>query len=245
MATKEQKKQQKKEIKELEEQSKLLIKLMKKKEPLDPELALCVTEGAGMIAHPLYHSTPLSNAYANHFFRERKKVAEKALLEENWLKYILAHERPYQMGVLLDVRSKMTDEGYWEAVAYLWTSSENLWQYKKEFAKLFTIRPGSLTMMDEKERAAYDALPKVVTIYRGYDRKSNQKGWSWTTDKDKAIWFAQRFAMLDDRKPCLASGTCGKEVIVAYFLGRNESEIVVDPKKITIRRATELKPAPP
>ena len=66
------------------------------------------------------------------------------------------------------------------------------------------------------------------------------KGWSWTTDPDKAEWFARRFAVRG--KECfVAEGTVSKQYVIAYFTGRNESEIVVDPRRVVVSTTRRIK----
>jgi hypothetical protein len=57
------------------------------------------------------------------------------------------------------------------------------------------------------------------------------RGLSWTADKKKAEWFAGRFPTLND-KGFVASGWVRKDDVLAHFIGRQESEIVVLPDKV-------------
>ena len=82
--------------------------------------------------------------------------------------------------------------------------------------------------MDEEEYAVYQSLEDPVTVYRGvtsYNAK-NIKALSWTLDRDTAEWFAHRFG----EEGTVYEAQISKEHILAFFNGRNESEVVVDPK---------------
>ena len=71
-------------------------------------------------------------------------------------------------------------------------------------------------------------LDDVVTVYRGvtsYNAK-NVKALSWTLNRDTAEWFAHRF----DEHGTVYEAQILKEHICAVFLGRNEAEVIVDPK---------------
>ena len=108
--------------------------------------------------------------------------------------------------------------------------------HQKQLRQLFAVdRPGKENMMDEEERAFLANQPDQFEIYRGYGKTVN--GWSWTVDREKAIWFAQR---LDFDSPTLATGTVQKADVLAYFAGRKESEIIVDPKKVKVKSKTKL-----
>ena len=82
--------------------------------------------------------------------------------------------------------------------------------------------------MNEEECAAYRSLENPVTVYRGvtsYNAK-NIKALSWTLDRDTAEWFAHRFG----EEGAVYKAQIPKEHILAYFNGRNESEVVVNPQ---------------
>jgi hypothetical protein len=65
-------------------------------------------------------------------------------------------------------------------------------------------------------------------------------GWVWSLNRDKAIWFAKRCAEAKGATPRLATGTVAKPQVIAYFSGRDEDEIVVDPKRVRNVHKEEL-----
>ena len=67
------------------------------------------------------------------------------------------------------------------------------------------------------------------------------KGIAWTTEREKAVWFANRFAVLDRfGEPKLLTGVARKEDVLGYFTGRGESEVVMDPAKVKKQNVKEL-----
>jgi hypothetical protein len=68
-----------------------------------------------------------------------------------------------------------------------------------------------------------------LTIYRGATW-GRRRGMAWTTDREKAEWFANRFSVL--REALVYEITVGPEVVLALFDGRNEAEVVVEPAKL-------------
>ena len=49
--------------------------------------------------------------------------------------------------------------------------------------------------MEQEERKALAALPDRLTIYRGvHIKKGTLRGLSWTLDRERAEWFANRWA---------------------------------------------------
>lgn len=72
-------------------------------------------------------------------------------------------------------------------------------------------------------------LPDVVTLWRGTSKLAiaeASKGFSWTTDRDTACWFAMRFADLNGSQLVLTADVA-KANIVLFHTGRNESEAVL------------------
>ena len=95
--------------------------------------------------------------------------------------------------------------------------------------------------MDPKERHALNAMPKVFTVYRGVAHVEASRGMSWTIDREKALWFARRFAGDDKRTPLLITANVRRIDVMAHYLGRNESEIVVMPEHVEILSVDDAK----
>ena len=85
-----------------------------------------------------------------------------------------------------------------------------------------------IILMDQGERKKLAELEDTVTIYRGVTslNADNIRSMSWTLDKSVAKWFAYRFK----ENGTVYEAEINKKHILALFIGRNESEVVVDPK---------------
>lgn len=83
-------------------------------------------------------------------------------------------------------------------------------------------------LMDEAEQAQLAELDDTVTVYRGVTtiNSDNLLALSWTLDYETADWFARRF----DEDGTVYKAQIDKEHIFALFNGRDESEVVLDPK---------------
>ena len=83
-------------------------------------------------------------------------------------------------------------------------------------------------LMDAEELMQLQEMDDTVTIYRGVTshNQKNIKALSWTLDRDKAEWFAHRF----DEEGTVYEAQIDKENILALFNGRNEAEVIVDPR---------------
>ena len=77
-------------------------------------------------------------------------------------------------------------------------------------------------------------------IYRGYQAKPRSRimGYSWTLDKDKALWFARRFPLAEGQCRYLATTTVNPSKIKGYLVDRDEAEIVLLPEdaRLNMRR---------
>lgn len=76
-----------------------------------------------------------------------------------------------------------------------------------------------------------------LRIWRG-TTWGRRRGMSWTTERDRAKWFANRWER-DDRHHALVFETVVEPAVVLALLtgGRSESEVVVDPRLLpAIRR---------
>lgn len=82
-------------------------------------------------------------------------------------------------------------------------------------------------------------LPDSLKVYRGVGVSRNKMGLSWTFDKNKAIWFAQRFNY-GNQKGYLLEGVIEKKNILAYFNTRGEKEVVADYTKIEFIKKIEV-----
>jgi hypothetical protein len=82
-------------------------------------------------------------------------------------------------------------------------------------------------MMDEEDDNILRSLPELVTIYRGCQEFLNEDGLSWTLNKSKAEFFANRFG----KKGIILERTISKNDIVAVLTGRGESEVIWEEKK--------------
>jgi len=100
---------------------------------------------------------------------------------------------------------------------------------KTELVGLFS-QADKQSLMTESEQKRFADLTETVTVYRGvtsYNAK-NVRALSWTLDRSKAEWFAHRFS--EDGKVYQAQ--INKADILAIFTSRNESEVVLNPRKL-------------
>jgi hypothetical protein len=224
-----------------------LMKILASDEPLHDDLVPYFEnkEGITSLRHPLvYQVFGVNNGLANKQYEQKTKAVAKAIREGKWYTYVFLHERPYRCDALIAVRDdvgvRISDEDWWKLVGAVWTDSENIWQNFAEWDDILnTERPERECMMNADERVVFDSLPNEITVYRGSTRGLNEGGLSWTTDHAVARFFARRY----DHKGSgvIDHGVVPKALVVAYFDGRNENEIVVEHgEAVTITEREEM-----
>lgn len=83
-------------------------------------------------------------------------------------------------------------------------------------------------LMSKSDYARFLSLPDEIVVYRGINRKGSYKGLSWTTDRERAEWFASRWKI----NSAVYKATIAKADVLAYFGERDEEEIVLDSRKL-------------
>lgn len=233
---------------EIPEHIKRQMELQQKEEEIIPELAGHLQPsgiGGEMVHHPLVismNAAPGHYAFVNYLYREGKQAADKAIKEHDFVSYVLLHERPYQVGAFMEIADKIDDDKtYWELVGEVYIDSENPWRHPDEWEKLLKSgRQNRDHIMSEEERVFFDELPETLTIYRGF-AFTNRVGWSWTLDREKAVWFAERFADELGGFPQVVNGTVSKQDAIAYFERREEKEILANPESVTVVAVESLR----
>ncbi len=220
-------------------------KLMRTREELDPELAMYTYEDSlfgSSIKHPLVFSivhTPAMNAFVNAQFKQKKEALKKAKNKCDWNACVWLHERPYRLSAFLDISWRLDGPRYWELLGQVWSDTENAWQNMDDWRNALTADSEGREMMSDPDvRSVFDLPPEkggllpMTRIYRGYCFDDALQGYSWTLDKARARWFANRLRQDDHPSPKIASGFVAKEHVIAYITSRDEAEIVTLPEHV-------------
>jgi hypothetical protein len=218
-------------------------------EDLHLDLAPHVSKGRSfpILSHPLVIHVPYSkemNKWINKQYAQKQASLAKAIEKKNWSSFVFIHERPYRIDALEEVLFNYEAEDpetVWDLIGHVWIDSENIYQALDRWKDIWELNVPKRArwVMDPTERKTFNALPREMTIYRGIAHRQAAEGMSWTLDRDRAIWFAKRFAS-ENRTPMLATGTVRQKDVLAHFLGRNEQEIVAHPEDVTIQTVENL-----
>jgi hypothetical protein len=205
-------------------------KVMASTEDLHPDLVPYVSDGplGKQLRHPLvYQIGMMGNGWANAYYLQKIGDVKKALQNKKYDSYVWLHERPYRIEAFKEIEHLLSDTAYWKLVADIWTDTENQWQNYKEWKDLIgSKRSNRHYMMTEEEDNLLRSLADEVTIYRGCQKGINEDGLSWTLDKSKAQFFANRFG----KKGIILERKIPKSDIIAVLTGRNEAEVIWEEK---------------
>ena len=193
---------------------------------LHPDLQPYLEDGilGPQLRHPLVYAVPLwTKAHANHMYEQKKMDLKMAIIEKKYSQIIFLHERPYRLEAFVQITKELSDKEYWSLLESVWTDTENGWQNLPTWRALFwSKRPGRENLMDANERFTLANLPETVEIYRGCLNGINEDGMSWTLNRDKAEFFANRFS----KGGIVLSKQINKSDIIAVFNGRGEAEVI-------------------
>lgn len=207
------------------------------------ELQACMTEIGGhpFIKHWLvqdFWAGPNDNAHLNSWLEKAACQLESLLQDRDWQGAMFLYQRAWRLSRLehLATRSKyaplMTDEEYWATLGLVLIDQEDSYRQRAILSRLLIKTKRSKEsrhlLMTAEDCQTLSWMPETLSIYRGC-QSFNRKGWSWTLDKDKAEWFSNRRYK---GKPLVLAGEASKQDVLAYFSGRGESEILVQPTKI-------------
>lgn len=167
--------------------------------------------------------------------RNRAAQIENAKQEKDWHQFIFAHERYDRLNALAEVMliASVVSVDIWPLITSVWMDQESpdIATWTRIWSGGWRARHRAMT---EAERAALKAMGSKITVYRGYNDPDREHGLSWTTDREQAIWFAQRFADVYGRKPILMEGNVKRKDVIAYLTGRSERELIIAPGNVNI-----------
>lgn len=89
----------------------------------------------------------------------------------------------------------------------------------------------SRNYLSSEDKAAFEALPEFIQIYRGASL-SRIYGFSWTTDLKIAKTFARGHRCVTVPDPVIASLRICKNEVIGFYTSREESEVFINPDRI-------------
>ena len=107
------------------------------------------------------------------------------------------------------------------------------WPYRSYFAQILRDAFRHVRLADMLPPGDLDwflSLDPVIAVYRGC-QSGRERGLSWTTDLKVAAGFAVG-KRCSNSQPRLITAQIPKKHVLAVFADRNESEIVLDPRRL-------------
>lgn len=205
-------------------------KILQTKEDLHEDLVEYLEDGDmfPMLRHPLIFCVPYfegMNALTNRRYADKKEMIKKYLEKGELAGYLFAHERPYRLNAFMEINGKFTDKDYWDSLNSIWTDSENIHQNKFLWKTFFkSNRKCKESFMSKEDLKFFKELPETITVYRGCIKGLNEDGYSYTTEREQAEWFANRFS---NGEPKVIELTVKKKDVFAYTNSRSENEIII------------------
>ena len=154
-----------------------------------------------------------------------------------------------RLSSFLKIEPRLTAPAFWRMLAEVWMLSETISARQRTWLRLFeSKRANRELLMTKAERTKLAALPDRLTIWCGCGHAAGRRGMSWTLREKIARQFAEYACgtrrrclapNLAGTQPTIVKATCFKSNVLAYFSGRKEAEIVIDPKNTF---SIEIKP---
>ena len=179
---------------------------------------------------------------ASELYRDQPTAQNRAALIDaigNRTPLCNSHERA---GVMVSMLYLEPPEIFWPVFMDTWPICDDSWYYSGIVLGMMRDHKPALEYMPPEIRAAYDALPDLVEVWRGTDRK-RVRNFSWTMKSEKAEFFAVHRRGAPFPNPVVAHAFIPKEHVFYADNGRNEAEVVLDPRrlrKLTVESAAHL-----
>jgi hypothetical protein len=193
---------------------------------------------------------------------ERSRIWLKiidAMNKRDWSRYLLyfqSHERLYGF---MQIQELLSDKEYFKYLGETITGLDNFWRFQNITIKLLNSRDKKYQgyLMNNAERKHLASLPNTLIIYRGCNQ-ANQRGLSWTLSHEVAERFTKFLKAGDPKQLCrlvatikqtekfnkgktfILKGECKKKDAICYFNGRNEEEILIEPKNVAVTTRREV-----
>lgn len=210
----------------------------------------------GFIFHPIFDyatfyipdpdtkQIKMLNLTNNQELAEARKIVNSKIQKcTDLLQITMIIRKAYQLTFLKYIEPYLTITSFSQTLAQAYMRSENpnrdinvsIDDLKKWFCKA-----DKTVLMSKNEYKKYCELPDILTVYRGIHKDGIKNGLSWTTSREQAIWFANRFSERTEYALILTA-EINKCEVYACFDGRNEQEVICQPKNYTIEKIKNTK----
>lgn len=148
----------------------------------------------------------------------------------------------YHLTFLKYIKPYLSRKDFSTLLADAWVTSENPNQdvnVSVRTAASWFRQADKRFLMEADEFDVWQKLPDTFQIYRGVAVGRNPRGLSWTQNIKTAEWFAHRFDT-ETAQGYIQTATIERKRALAYFNGRGEDELVVDPSNLFIQSISSI-----
>ena len=177
---------------------------------------------------PIFIEIPIFSTDIIKSMKGRLDQKRKALSNKNFIKVFSMLNKKVAIPTFIEMYDQIPDDQKYDAFVYIYTTSEYGFSMfpKKIIKDLFSKRKMSSewkSRMDKFKKETKLNPDGTLTIYRGEGSQSNNNGLSWSTDKETADFFANRFG----KGKVTTKNIHPDEVIDAFDA---ENEVIIEPK---------------
>ena len=175
--------------------------------------------------------------------------AKRYLEQRKFDSFLILFDGHERLAGFTAIERGMTDAEYWMHLGKVWQGAEVIHPDLKVWRRLLRSDRGERQlMMLPEEQAVLADLPSELELFRGFTHHGGENGLSWKLDVERAKFFAdfanserrQFLVFAKEGEPMIAQGRCRKSDVLAYFEGRKEREIVIEPKKVALKCISPL-----
>lgn len=195
----------------------------------------------GSVEHPIFNSKTV-------YYKDRAynllEPAELQFILSVYKKLILSKRivldclnfirKDYRLTFLKYAKPYLSANDFARLLGDAWTFGENVNTDANvpisEVARWFR-NSNKRQLMLSSEYITYASLPEYFLVYRGVAPGHNQNGMSWTRELDIAEQFAS-----NKKNGYILSGIAKAKDVLAFFDRREEEEIVIEAKKVKLKR---------
>ncbi len=170
-----------------------------------------------------------------------KKSGDSARIVEAANDCLSLYSSEQRLEKLIHAVADQPPEVFWPVWLNTWSVVDRVADLQPYLPALFKRKGPAHQFFDDGMRAMLEALPGVVTVYRGCDRRFIE-GIAWTTDYAVAEYFARGGRYGRPRDPVIATGKIAKASADLFYVvvERNEAEIVCKPTIVEVEVFTKL-----
>ena len=148
--------------------------------------------------------------------------------------YLTLHDSRERFVGIFEALCDAPPEIFWPVFMHWWPMCDGTRQNRQHVVRLLKrhhelqrARP----FMSAEDGQFFDSLSYPLTVHRGCG-KSYVRSVTWTTDRDRAEFFARGGRFPTPRNPVVATAIIDESAVFFATNCRNEAEVVLDPYKI-------------